>query len=215
MNEKKHVSLRFGRMKAPQASKFRTRISQGLALKPVEAMSHPIQRNSLVLAFRGLARLCMHDLVVERIYACSNCLHAPPFGVAVVGDLLEAIGTYAASSRNSSSPSDTDTSALSALSAPLLTPLSAFISGEEEGLTGTDAGGADTPVAAAARDALGAALRALGPYVVTRVLPLNVKEQLAGVAGVGDVRTWMIPLMRRHVCGAPLGYWGAELLVGN
>ncbi len=82
-------------------------------------------------------------------------------------------------------------------------------------------------VADAASDALGLALRVLGPAVVLSVLPLGVRESLAASAPGGGgaaaaaarraaaepARTWLLPLLRRHVAGAPLAYWGSELLV--
>lgn len=68
-------------------------------------------------------------------------------------------------------------------------------------------------VGQAAAAALGAAMRALGPGLVLEVLPLNIKEQLSGQAGAALARTWLLPLMRRHVAGAELAVWAKELLV--
>ena len=51
--------------------------------------------------------------------------------------------------------------------------------------------------------------RCLGPRAVLAVLPLNIKE---GLAGTASPRTWLLPLLRKHVRGAQLSYWGAHLL---
>ena len=53
------------------------------------------------------------------------------------------------------------------------------------------------------------ALQALGPEAVLAALPLNLAE---GLAGTGEARTWLLPLLRMHVRGARLGYWGKVLL---
>lgn len=68
--------------------------------------------------------------------------------------------------------------------------------------------------AAAAQEALGRALRSLGPAAVLSVLPLNIKEGLEGRPGA-EPRTWLLPLLRKHVAGAPLQFWAGELLVGG
>ena len=70
-------------------------------------------------------------------------------------------------------------------------------------------GGDDDGLLLAAQDALGAAMQALGPEAVLAALPLNLAE---GLAGTGEARTWMLPLLRLHVHGARLGYWGRVLL---
>ncbi|KAJ9506030.1 hypothetical protein QJQ45_002495 [Haematococcus lacustris] len=64
---------------------------------------------------------------------------------------------------------------------------------------------------AAAQAALSAALRALGPATVLSILPLNIMENLQGAAGV-EPRTWLLPMMRRSVAGAPLAYWSKTLM---
>lgn len=61
----------------------------------------------------------------------------------------------------------------------------------------------------AAQNALGAAMRSLGPETVLAALPLNLAE---GLAGTAEARTWLLPLLRMHVRGARLGYWGKVLL---
>lgn len=53
------------------------------------------------------------------------------------------------------------------------------------------------------------ALQALGPEAVLAALPLNLAE---GLAGTGEARTWLLLLLRMHVRGARLGYWGKVLL---
>jgi len=81
---------------------------------------------------------------------------------------------------------------------------------------------------ASCESAMASALRALGPEAVLAVLPLNVREGVmaasaAAAAGQqqqagGDAplppeaRTWMLPLLRRHVRGARLAFWASELL---
>ena len=75
---------------------------------------------------------------------------------------------------------------------------------------GDDAGGgASDSLLLAAQGALGSAIRALGPEAVLAALPLNLAE---GLAGTGEARTWLLPLLRMHVRGARLGYWGRVLL---
>jgi ribosomal RNA-processing protein 12 len=74
--------------------------------------------------------------------------------------------------------------------------------------------------------AMAAALRALGPEAVLAVLPLNIREGLQAAASSSspaassapsnppapEARTWMLPLLRRHVRGARLSFWASELL---
>ena len=35
---------------------------------------------------------------------------------------------------------------------------------------------------------------------------------MQALEGKGEARTWLIPLLRQHVQGAHLAYWGSELL---
>lgn len=35
---------------------------------------------------------------------------------------------------------------------------------------------------------------------------------LQGINGSGEARTWLLPLVRQHTCGASLAYWGSHLL---
>ena len=60
-----------------------------------------------------------------------------------------------------------------------------------------------------AQNALGAAMRSLGPETVLAALPLNLSE---GLAGTGEARTWLLPLLRMHVHSGRLSYWGKVLL---
>lgn len=41
------------------------------------------------------------------------------------------------------------------------------------------------------------------------VLPLQLHE---GLAGTGEARTWLLPALRKHVCGAELSFWASQLL---
>ncbi|EFJ51860.1 hypothetical protein VOLCADRAFT_87463 [Volvox carteri f. nagariensis] len=108
--------------------------------------------------------------------------------------------------------------------APILECLGAIVAGAEDvaaAAAGADEGGADGggegrlggPVDAshsrAAEATLGTAIRALGPEVVLQVLPLQILE---GLTGTAEPRTWLLPLLRRHVRQARLGYWFKELL---
>lgn len=61
----------------------------------------------------------------------------------------------------------------------------------------------------AAQDALGVGIQCLGPEVVLAVLPVNLVE---GLEGSEEPRTWMLPLLKLHVQGARLSYWGHTLL---
>lgn len=70
-------------------------------------------------------------------------------------------------------------------------------------------GSGATAHGAAAEAALGVALRWLGPEAVLAALPLQLKE---GIEGTAEPRTWLLPMLRRHVRGARLGYWTAVLL---
>jgi ribosomal RNA-processing protein 12 len=45
--------------------------------------------------------------------------------------------------------------------------------------------------------------------VVLAVLPLNLRE---GLDGSGEARTWLLPMIRRHVRGARLDYWHRSLM---
>jgi hypothetical protein len=51
------------------------------------------------------------------------------------------------------------------------------------------------------------------PIPLLQVLPLHIREQLAGLAGAPPPRTWLLPLMRRAVAGASLAVWAQQLLV--
>ncbi|KAG2424708.1 hypothetical protein HXX76_014284 [Chlamydomonas incerta] len=132
----------------------------------------------------------------------------------VVGALIERLGALGAADA----------------AAPLLVPLGAIVSGAVDAADDADAaaaaagdataaaGGAAATAAAAAAAAahsgaaeatLGVALKCLGPEVVLKVLPLQITEALAGG---GEPRTWLLPLMRRHVRHTRLGYWFKELM---
>jgi ribosomal RNA-processing protein 12 len=63
--------------------------------------------------------------------------------------------------------------------------------------------------ASAAEAAMGAALQYVGPDVVLSVLPLNLKE---GLDGSGEARTWLLPMIKRHVKGARLDFWHRALM---
>ncbi|GIL82209.1 hypothetical protein Vretifemale_11129 [Volvox reticuliferus] len=102
--------------------------------------------------------------------------------------------------------------------APLLECLGAIVAGSEDAAaempeSGADDDGGRGPAAATygsvAEATLGSAIRALGPAAVLQVLPLQIKE---GLAGTAEPRTWLLPLLRRHVRHAPLGFWFKELL---
>eukprot|EP00951_Prasinocladus_malaysianus_P038214 scaffold417792_cov48-Prasinocladus_malaysianus.AAC.1 len=41
---------------------------------------------------------------------------------------------------------------------------------------------------------------------------IDLTWQFEGLDGRGEARTWMLPLMRRHVKGARLSFWARELL---
>ncbi len=74
---------------------------------------------------------------------------------------------------------------------------------------GGGGGGGEASHGEAAEAALGVALRWLGPESVLAALPLQLKE---GIDGTAEPRTWLLPMMRRYVRGARLGYWSAALL---
>ncbi|GIL64267.1 hypothetical protein Vafri_18268 [Volvox africanus] len=102
--------------------------------------------------------------------------------------------------------------------APLLERLGAIVAGSEDAAadipdSGADDGDGRAPATAAygsaAEATLGSAIRALGPAAVLQVLPLQIKE---GLAGTAEPRTWLLPLLRRHVGHAPLGFWFKEML---
>ncbi|KAJ1668147.1 pre-rRNA processing protein [Coemansia sp. RSA 1813] len=56
---------------------------------------------------------------------------------------------------------------------------------------------------------LGAAVRAVGPKIFLRILPLNI-DATNRQNGVG--RAWLLPLMKNHIRNAPLGYFTSTLL---
>lgn len=69
-------------------------------------------------------------------------------------------------------------------------------------------------VTLAAQNAIGMALRSQGPELVLSVLPMNLMEGLDGQVAEDDTaRTWMLPLLKMHVTGAHLNFWGQQLLV--
>jgi hypothetical protein len=81
--------------------------------------------------------------------------------------------------------------------------------GAAGGAAGGGGGGGASGTGAAAEAALGVAVRWLGPEAVLAALPLQLKE---GIDGTAEPRTWLLPMLRRHVRGARLGYWTAALL---
>jgi ribosomal RNA-processing protein 12 len=93
------------------------------------------------------------------------------------------------------------------LAAPLLERIGELCAGGDD--AAAEGRAADDALLLRAQEALGAALRALGPGAVLAVLPLNLAQ---GLAGTGEARTWLLPLLRMHVRGAHLGYWGRVLL---
>jgi ribosomal RNA-processing protein 12 len=95
------------------------------------------------------------------------------------------------------------------LAAGLVARLGDICAGAEDAAEEYEDVGGGGRIAVAAREALGAALRSLGPEAVLEVLPLDLE---AGLDGTGEVRAWLMPLMRTHVRGARLGYWGSVLL---
>ena len=53
----------------------------------------------------------------------------------------------------------------------------------------------------------------LVPLWWLQALPLNLGAVgTAAAAAGGEPRTWMLPLLRRHVRGSEIGFWGKELL---
>jgi len=107
-----------------------------------------------------------------------------------VGDLLERLGAAGAP-----------------LAAPLLLALDQLCAGAFD--AGEAPGDGAPGYAAAAEAAMGAALRSLGPDAVLAVLPLRLKE---GLDGTAEARTWMLPLLRRHVRYVRLAFWGGALM---
>ncbi|GLI63541.1 hypothetical protein VaNZ11_006530 [Volvox africanus] len=104
--------------------------------------------------------------------------------------------------------------------APLLERLGAIVAGSEDAAAAADIpdsgagdddgrGPATAAYGNAAEATLGSAIGALGPAAVLQVLPLQIKE---GLAGTAEPRTWLLPLLRRHVRHAPLGFWFKEML---
>lgn len=139
-----------------------------------------------------------------------------PLGLAVAATLIERLG------KHPSGP---------ILSTSLLTSIGDILEGaqeaaeeeeEEGGLLAAAAGSGGGGVRAAAESALGSALRSLGPAAVLHVLPLNLQgilgqaPSLKGVSNLspsgGAPRTWLLPLLRKHVRGAQLSYWGKAML---
>lgn len=114
----------------------------------------------------------------------------PPRPAAVCAEMLEKLGARGAP-----------------LAAGLLERLGELCAGGDEAAEQDRV--VDDAVVLAAQDALGAAMRSLGPETVLAALPLNLAE---GLAGSGEARTWLLPLLRMHVRGARLGYWGKVLL---
>ena len=94
------------------------------------------------------------------------------------------------------------------LAAGLLERIGELCAGGDEAAAAGQASTDDT-VVLAAQNALGAAMRGLGPETVLAALPLDLAK---GLAGVGEARTWLLPLLRMHVRGVRLGYWGKVLL---
>jgi ribosomal RNA-processing protein 12 len=95
------------------------------------------------------------------------------------------------------------------LASGLLERLGELCAGGDEAAAAGGGSAADDALVAAAQDALGSAMRTLGPETVLAALPLNLAE---GLAGTVEARTWLLPLLRIHVRGARLGYWGKVLL---
>eukprot|EP00873_Tetraselmis_striata_P019446 jgi/Tetstr1/439710/TSEL_028129.t1 len=94
-----------------------------------------------------------------------------------------------------------------AMSVTLLERLDVMLTGASQGMEDGDLDAVECQPAVEA--AMGAALQALGPEAVLNVLPLQLQE---GLDGRGTARTWMLPLLRRHVRGSGLTLWVRSLL---
>ncbi|EEP81426.1 conserved hypothetical protein [Uncinocarpus reesii 1704] len=55
---------------------------------------------------------------------------------------------------------------------------------------------------------LGAAIGAMGPEAVLKILPLNITQQKAGEPG----RVWLLPILRDYVSNTRLGYFRSEFV---
>ncbi|GFR52360.1 hypothetical protein Agub_g14918 [Astrephomene gubernaculifera] len=149
--------------------------------------------------------------LVAAVASTLSARYQDAWGMAlpVVGTLIEKLGEVGAAD----------------VAGPLLVPLGAICAGaldavEDADAAGAGAGGEEEEGGAAGKAAaaahagaaeatLGTALRALGPEAVLKVLPLQILE---GLAGTAEPRTWLLPLMRRHVRHSQLGFWFRELL---
>mmetsp|Transcript_19672 Transcript_19672/g.54892 ORF Transcript_19672/g.54892 Transcript_19672/m.54892 type:complete len:1497 (+) Transcript_19672:183-4673(+) len=136
----------------------------------------------------------------------------------VVSEMLEVLGEH---SRSSSGSGNAGAAGAGTLALPLLQALGSIISGAEEAAEASGVPeGVSTAAAgsyvAAAHAAIGTALRSLGPHIVLTALPLNLLEGMAGAKGPDgrplEPRTWLLPLMRKHVTRAPLEFWGTQLM---
>lgn len=133
-----------------------------------------------------------------------------PLSLAVAGTLIERLGQHPAG------PS---------LSHSVLKCIGDILEGaqeaaeedeERDGLLATAAGaGGAGGIRAAAEAALGCALRSLGPSVVLQTLPLNLQDALnlnpSPASSESQPRTWLLPLLRKYVQGAELGFWGKTM----
>ncbi|KAG2487102.1 hypothetical protein HYH03_014215 [Edaphochlamys debaryana] len=153
--------------------------------------------------------------IVAAVASTLGARYQESWGMAlpVVGALLEKLGELGVADA----------------AAPLLERLGAILAGAVDAADDADAaaaaagdaagavggGGAAAAAAASAAHAgaaeatMGTAIKALGPELVLQVLPLQIAE---GLAGTAEPRTWLLPLLRRHVRHTKLAFWFKELL---
>jgi ribosomal RNA-processing protein 12 len=184
------------------------------ALVPQLASEHEGVRQGTAAALRGLLAACVGPDAVAAAVAAAGGGGRTPSAVARVVSAVEAsLGAQYRDAWEACLPVATELmQRLGREGAPLAGGLvdrvGQLCAGGEDAAEDGEGGG-DARLAGAAQAALGAALRSLGPEAVLQVLPLNIRE---GVEGRGEARAWLLPLLRAHVRGGELAYWGAELL---
>ncbi|KAL4855011.1 RRP12-like protein [Chlorella vulgaris] len=180
-------------------------------LVPQLASDHEGVRIAAAGCLKNVINECVDEQAVRAALAGTNTGKQPPPLLSVLAALEASLGAHYQDAWGACLPVCAEMiEKLGGVGAPLATGLLEQI-GElcAGGDDAAAAGAVDDSLLLAAQDALGAATRALGPETVLAALPLNLSQ---GLAGSGEARTWLLPLLRLHVRGTRLGYWGKVLL---
>ncbi|PRW60392.1 ARM repeat superfamily [Chlorella sorokiniana] len=202
----------FCRLAAADAALCAARLPRAVhALVTQLAAEQESVRYAAGACLKNLIAECVDDGMVEAALAGGTA--KPPPLLSVLAALEGSLGPHYQDAWDACLPVCAEMiERLGAQGAPLagglLERIGELCAGGDEAAAASG-GAIDDALLLVAQNALGQAMQALGPEAVLAALPLNLAE---GLAGTGEARTWLLPLLRMHVRGARLGYWGKVLL---